>query len=55
MKNQMRALLAAAVFAVGGAVTAQAADVAPVTGHWTKLGADRSSLVYYAALPWSII
>src|SRR6266481_4809701 len=51
MKNQMRALLAAGAFAVAGAVTAQAADIAPVTCHWTKLGADRSALVYYIDEP----
>jgi hypothetical protein len=38
MKKELRTLLAAAVFVVAGAVTAQAADIAPVTGHWTKLG-----------------
>jgi hypothetical protein len=51
MKNGMRTLLAAAAFAVAGASTAQAADIAPVTGHWTKLGADRSALVYYIDEP----
>ena len=51
MKNQMRALLAAGAFAVAGAVTAQAADIAPVTGHWTKLGVDHSTLVYYIDEP----
>ena len=51
MKKEIRILLAAAVFAVAGAVTAQAGDIAPVTGHWTTLGADRSALVYYIAEP----
>src|SRR6476661_2995524 len=51
MKKQMRTLLAAAALAVAGAVTAQAADIAPVTGHWTKLGAERSALVYYIDEP----
>jgi len=51
MKKEMRTLLAAAAFAVAGAVTAQAADIAPVTGHWTRLGADRSALVYYIDEP----
>jgi hypothetical protein len=51
MKKEMRTLLAAAAFAVAGAVAAQAADIAPVTGHWTKLGADRSALVYYIDEP----
>jgi hypothetical protein len=47
----MRTLLAAAVFAVAGVATAQAADIAPMTGHWTKLGADCSTLVYYIPEP----
>jgi hypothetical protein len=51
MKKEMRALLAAAAFAVAGAVTVQAADIAPITGHWTKLGTDRSALVYYIDEP----
>ena len=51
MKKEMRTLLAAAAFAVAGAVTAQAADITPVTGHWTKLGADYSALVYYIDEP----
>jgi hypothetical protein len=51
MKKELRTLLAAAVLVVAGAVTAQAADIAPVTGHWTKLGADRSALVYYTDEP----
>lgn len=51
MRNEMRTLLAAAAFAVAGVATAQAADVGPVIGHWTKLGADCSALVYYIAEP----
>ena len=51
MKKEMRTLLAAGAFAVAGAVTAQAADITPVTGHWTKLGADYSALVYYIDEP----
>jgi hypothetical protein len=43
MKKEFGTLLAAAAFAVTAAVPAQAADIAPVTGHWTKLGADRSA------------
>jgi hypothetical protein len=50
MKKEIRTLLAGAAFAVAGAVTAQAANIAPVTGHWTKLGADRA-LVYYIDEP----
>jgi ABC-type glycerol-3-phosphate transport system substrate-binding protein len=51
MKKVMRTLLAAGAFVVAGAVTAQAADITPVTGHWTKLGADYSALVYYIDEP----
>jgi hypothetical protein len=47
----MRTLFAAAAFAVAGAVAAQAADIAAMTGHVTKLGADCSALVYYTAAP----
>ena len=47
----MRTLFAAAAFAVAGAVAAQAADIAAMTGHMTKLGADCSALVYYTAAP----
>jgi hypothetical protein len=47
----MRTLLAAAALAVAGVVTAQAADIAPVTGHWTKLGEHFSALVYYVDEP----
>src|SRR5947209_17377034 len=32
-------------------VTVQAADIAPVTAHWTKLGAHFSALVYYMDEP----
>ena len=47
----MRTLFAAAAFAVAGVVAAQAADIAAMTGHVTKLGADCSALVYYTAAP----
>jgi hypothetical protein len=47
----MRTLLAAAAFAVAGAVPAQAADIAAVIGHATKLDADSSAFVYYTAAP----
>ena len=47
----MRTLLAAAAFAVAGVTAAQAADIAAMTGHATKLGADWSALVYYTAAP----
>jgi hypothetical protein len=51
MGNEMRTLLAAAAFAIAGMTTARAADIAPMTGHATKLGADCSALVYYTAAP----
>ena len=47
----MKTLLTAAAFAIAGAVTVQAADIAPVTGHWTKLGGHFSALVYYIDEP----
>ena len=47
----MKSPLAAAAFAIAGAVTVQAADIAPVTGHWTKLGEHFSALVYYIDEP----
>ena len=51
MKNEMRALLAAAAFAVAGIATAEAADIAVMTGYAAKLDADSSALVYYTAAP----
>jgi hypothetical protein len=51
MKNEMRTLLAAAALVVAGVTTAQAAEIAPMNGHWTKLGANCSALVYYIAEP----
>jgi hypothetical protein len=51
MKNEMRTLLAAAALAVAGVATAQAADIAAMTGHVTKLNADSSALVYYTIAP----
>ena len=47
----MRILLAAAALAITGVVTVQAADLAPVTAHWTKLGEHSSALVYYIDEP----
>jgi hypothetical protein len=47
----MRTLLAAAVFAVAGRAMAHEADIGATTGHATKLNADSSALVYYAAAP----
>jgi opacity protein-like surface antigen len=47
----MKTLLAAAALATAAMATVQAADIAPVTGHWTKLGAHFSSLVYYIDEP----
>jgi hypothetical protein len=50
-RNDMRTLLAAAALAVAGMVMVQAADSAPVTGHWTKLGGHFSAFVYYIDEP----
>lgn len=47
----MKILLAAAALALAGVATVQAADIAPVIGHWTKLGAHFSALVYYIDEP----
>ena len=47
----MKPLLTAAALAIAGALTVQAADIAPVTGHWTKLGGHFSALVYYIDEP----
>ena len=47
----MKTLLATAVLAIAGVVTVHAADLAPVTGHWTKLGEHSSALVYYIDEP----
>jgi hypothetical protein len=51
MKNEMRTLLAAAAFAVAAIATAEAADIAAMTGYAAKLDADSSALVYYTAAP----
>ena len=47
----MKTLLTAAAITIAGAVTVQAADIAPVTGHWTRLGGHFSALVYYIDEP----
>ena len=47
----MKTLLATAALAITGVATVQAADIAPMTGHWTKLGAHSSALVYYIDEP----
>jgi hypothetical protein len=47
----MKTLLAAAALAIAGAATVQAADIAPVTGHWTKLGEHFSALVRLRCRP----
>ena len=47
----MKTLLATAALAIAGVVTVQAADIAPVTGHWTKLSERSSALVYYIDEP----
>jgi hypothetical protein len=49
--NDVKTLLTAAALAIAGAVTVQAADITPVTGHWTKLGGHFSALVYYIDEP----
>jgi hypothetical protein len=51
VKNEIRTLLAAAAFAGAGTATAKAADISETTGHWMKLGADCSALVYYIDEP----
>jgi hypothetical protein len=47
----MRALLAAAALTVAGMATAQAAEIAAMTSHMTKLGMGCSALVYYVDEP----
>src|ERR1700757_3627005 len=47
----MKTLLAAAALVVAAVVTVQGADIAPVIGHWTKLGEHFSALVYYIDQP----
>jgi hypothetical protein len=47
----MKTLLAAAALAIAEVVTVQAADIAPVTAHSTKLGEHFSALVYYIDEP----
>jgi opacity protein-like surface antigen len=47
----MKTFLAAAALVVAAVATVQAADIAPVTGHWTKLGEHSSALVYYIDKP----
>jgi len=50
-RNDMNILLAAAALAIAGVVTVQAADIAPVTAHWMRLGEHFSALVYYIDEP----
>ena len=47
----MKTLLAAAALALAGVVSVQAADIAPATAHWAKLGERFSALVYYIDKP----
>jgi hypothetical protein len=47
----MKALLATAALVLAGAGTVQAADIPPVTAHWTQLGERVSALVYYIDEP----
>jgi hypothetical protein len=51
MRNEMRALLAAAALTVAGVAIAQAANIVAMTGHMTKLGMGCSALVYYVDEP----
>ena len=51
MKIEMRSFLAAAAFAVTGVATAQAADIAAMIGHVTRLDADSFALVYTPPRP----
>ena len=51
VKNEIRTLLVAAAFAGAGIATAEAADISETTGHWMKLDADCSALVYYIDEP----
>jgi hypothetical protein len=50
-RNDMKTLLTAAALAIAVVVTVEAADIAPMTGHWTKLGEHFSALVYYIDEP----
>ncbi|HEX3415091.1 MAG TPA: hypothetical protein VHT21_01600 [Stellaceae bacterium] len=47
----MKTLLVTAALSIAGVVTVQAADIAPVTGHWTNIGERFSALVYYIDEP----
>jgi len=47
----MKTFVATAALAIAGVVTVQAADIAPVTAHWAKLGERFSALVYYIDKP----
>jgi hypothetical protein len=47
----MKTLLAAAALAIAGVASVQAADITPVTAHWTKLSEHFSALVYYIDEP----
>jgi hypothetical protein len=47
----MKIFLATAALAIAGVVTVQAADIAPATAHWAKLGERFSALVYYINEP----
>jgi hypothetical protein len=47
----MKTLLTTAALAIAGMVTVQAADIAPATGHLSKLGERFSALVYYIDKP----
>src|SRR5260370_2431469 len=44
-------LVTTAALVIAGAVTVHAADIPPVTAHWTKLDERFSALVYYIDEP----
>src|SRR5262249_29881486 len=50
-RTDMKTLLVTAALAIAGVVTVEAADIAPMTAHWTKLGEHFSALVYYIDEP----
>jgi hypothetical protein len=47
----MKTFLATAALAIAGVMTVHAADIAPATAHWTKLGEHFSALIYYIDKP----
>ena len=47
----MKTLFTTLALVIAGVATAQAADIAPGTAHWTRLGEHFSALVYYIDEP----